>query len=441
MVFLLGGYLFRHMRLLGLDKPTHTAADETVDPKRELENRVVWACYTIDVIVASGVDKNSAWRGDSPDIPLPCSDAEFLSQIPSNASFLLDALENPIVVRSLELPALSAILIHLRDCIRESISTSNIWEPISPFMSILQRLEAFYANLPPRYLLTELNMYMHKDQHTLGALVSLHLFYHAAMCDLTRISLPGFNFPLAAGFRNATDEFTAQCQDRCLFHAKEVANIVWASKSHGRLAFDDSFAADATSESTKIHIVCAALNLGGIESMPAATRVICNNFDVLKMLALGKPGPSPHVRALLSLCVGFGFHELAKQCSDIDTSEIGFQAEVTGSAGEHHLINTALFRRARSEARAQQEQSSPRTVRSIEGEQDQSRLRPPPISPTATTHTQPGPEELQQRAMQQYPVDDLSMPLSQRLGDSLDEAGQMSTEDYLRTADESESIH
>jgi hypothetical protein len=162
-------------------------------------------------------------------------------------------------------------------------------------MTLLQKLEAFYAKLPVKYFLTELNMYTHKDQHILSAVISLHLFFHAALCDLTRISLPGFNFPLAVGFQRAPMDFTVQCQERCLFHAREISIIVARARPHAPLAFDDGFVADAVTESTKIHIVCAATNLGNIASGPDAATTIYNNLDILKMLSLGKPRPSPFV--------------------------------------------------------------------------------------------------------------------------------------------------
>ncbi|OAL42991.1 hypothetical protein IQ07DRAFT_650613 [Pyrenochaeta sp. DS3sAY3a] len=414
--------------------------DETVDPKREVEIRVVWSCYAVDVITASGVDKNSTWRGDFPEIPLPCSEAEFLTQISSRPTLLSYALEHPAIIQSLDLPALSAIVIHLRSavlrCIRDARLTQNIRDPSSPFMSILHSLEVFFANLPPKCHFTELNMYMHKDQHTLGALISLHYFYHAAMCDLTRISLPGFNFPLAASFRSTPDSFTAQCQQRCLFHAKEISKIIFASQVHGRLAFDDTFAADVTFESTKIHIVCAALNLGGIEPTPGPRVVISRNIDALKMSASGMSNQSPHIRALSSLCVGFGFHEIAKQCGDTGSSEGESEAEVTGPADEHYLIKTALFRRAQSEARAQRSQSSPRTLRSMEGEQDQGRPQPPTISPTTIASTEQGPGQPLQLPNPQYSAAGSLLALSEHLGGSLDEPREISTEDYLRAADE-----
>ena len=91
---------------------------------------------------------------------------------------------------------------------------------------------SFYTNLPPKYLLTELNMYAQKDQHILGAVVSLHLFYHAALCDLTRISLPGFNFPLAVAFQKVPVEFALQCQEVHTHENKRKICVEYEYKSY-----------------------------------------------------------------------------------------------------------------------------------------------------------------------------------------------------------------
>jgi len=111
MAFVLVGCIYRQLCLLGFDSPidpTQVSAD------REIENRLVWACYCLDALFASGVDKNSCWRENYPRNPLPCSDSDFLSRTMSKSPTLADALENPSIVRGLDLPALNAILIHLR---------------------------------------------------------------------------------------------------------------------------------------------------------------------------------------------------------------------------------------------------------------------------------------------------------------------------------------
>lgn len=181
-------------------------------------------------------------------------------------------------------------------CLRNSSDEGNIWDSMSPFMTVLRQLEEFETNLPQRYALTELNLYMHKDQHTLGAVFSLHLLYHAALCDLTRISLPGFGFPLASAFQDAPTEFIAQCQQRCQFHARKISHIVRQGKSHGRVAFDDPFAADATFESTKVQIICSAIMPHTSDDTVTTTSNIIDNLELLNMLSYSSTEPNPCVR-------------------------------------------------------------------------------------------------------------------------------------------------
>ncbi|RDW59107.1 hypothetical protein BP5796_12031 [Coleophoma crateriformis] len=315
MAFVLGGCMFRQLRLLGLDALSDNANHELIEPEAESHLRLAWACYIADVFTGSGVDKNSSWRDETPNLPLPCAEGDYLSQSSTRPLYLPYVLENPDIIRSLDAPALSVLLVHLRMRVLRLIRTphpkSNLWDLSSPFMVILQQLEQFHDNLPEKYALTELNIYIRKDQHSLGSLFALHLLYHAAVCDLTRISLPGFSFPLAVAFWDAPPEFLLQCQKRSQFHAEEISRLVRQGKPHGRLAFDDPFAVDATFESTKIQIIASAIMPHTTESTVSTRNNVADNLQLLKFLGAGASEPSPYIRALLSLCMSFGFQEIA----------------------------------------------------------------------------------------------------------------------------------
>jgi len=162
-------------------------------------------------------------------------------------------------------------------------------------MIILQQLEAFYNNLPAKYHLDELNMYILKDQHMLGAVFFLHLLYHAALCDLTRISLPGFSFPLAARMREANAAFISQCQRRCQFHAESISDLIRKGRPHGRIAFDDLFTAGCTFESTKIQMVFSVTVDSNVATMQKTRENVLSNFELMNTLNLDEAGSSPHV--------------------------------------------------------------------------------------------------------------------------------------------------
>ena len=121
-VFVLSGCLFRSLRLLGFDmpqQPTTVSESPSEILQQETENRVVWACYHVDLMLASGVDKNSLWHDDVPLIPLPSSNESFLSLTPSRTLNLteVETLENMSMARQLDLPTLIIILMRLRSVV------------------------------------------------------------------------------------------------------------------------------------------------------------------------------------------------------------------------------------------------------------------------------------------------------------------------------------
>jgi hypothetical protein len=195
------------------------------------------------------------------------------------------------------------LVLTLSRLIRANPLAGNIWDPSSPFMALLRQLEAFYDNLPGQYALSDLNLYLLKDQHMLGAVFFLHLLYHAALCDLCRISLPGFDFPLAAAFRVAPASFITQCQQRCHFHAESISQVIRKGLPHGRTAFDDPFVADATFESTKIQIVHAATLLHDSDTTKHTADNIETNLKLLDTLRSIENGASYHVSDTASLPV------------------------------------------------------------------------------------------------------------------------------------------
>lgn len=162
-------------------------------------------------------------------------------------------------------------------------------------MSMMNRLEGFYANIPERYSITDLNLYMHKDQHLIGAVLFLHLGYHAAVFDLTRITLPGFTFPLSSSFRDAPADFRFKFQQRCRYHSTEVSKLIRQAFVHGAVALDQPFFGDIALESTKIEIIYAATVDNSIESIEMTKRNVVTNLQIFKLLHIGKEGQSLYV--------------------------------------------------------------------------------------------------------------------------------------------------
>jgi hypothetical protein len=168
----------------------------------------------------------------------------------------------------------------------------RIWEPTSHFVRIIDQLNALYANLPQKYYLTDTNLYVLKEKGLLGGVFALHLFIHAVIFDLTRISLAGYNFPLAPAFKNAPLNFRSHCQSLCRYHATQVSNIIRTGMNFSPTAFDDLFCSDATIESTKIQIIYAATVDQSPQTLQVTRDNIISNFSfLLGIHSRGKEAP------------------------------------------------------------------------------------------------------------------------------------------------------
>jgi hypothetical protein len=147
---------------------------------------------------------------------------------------------------------------NLHRLIRTNPDDVDISGAQSPFMQTLRALEAWDNNISTQLQLTEFSIYVHKELNTLESLFYLHLSYHILICDLTRISIPGFAFPLAVAFQAAPRPFISHCQDVCRHHATQVTKILRMMAQHLNPLFAESTTYAATYEATKIMIVYAA---------------------------------------------------------------------------------------------------------------------------------------------------------------------------------------
>ncbi|KAL7974367.1 hypothetical protein HDV63DRAFT_111362 [Trichoderma sp. SZMC 28014] len=375
LVFILVAFLHRAIRLLSLDspRPLHNRRTAAQVIQREVENRIVWASFVIDGLAANGVEENMCWKDHVPEIPLPCPDDCFASQLASPPHYLLQIEDSGMqeAITELDLSSLMILVVRLRtkgmQLIRVAGDAMRIWEPSSDFVKIIGQLNALYNNLPEKYYLSDTNLFVLKEKGMLGGVFALHLFIHAVIFDLTRISLAGFSFPLASAFKNAPLQFRVHCQNLCHFHASQASHIIRTGMTFSPNAFDDLFCPDAVIESTKVQIIYAATVDQSPQNLQETRNNIITNFSFLQAIHnRGKEAPIQFIRGLIPLCHIFGFRDIAERYQETLSITID-PAEVIGSAEDHHLSAFASFRRGRAQVEEAQSTSSTKTMSANDG--------------------------------------------------------------------------
>ncbi|UKZ48354.1 hypothetical protein TrVGV298_002577 [Trichoderma virens] len=364
LAFVVFGCCVRIMRLLSLDSPKK------------------------DSFLGGGVDGNLYWKDDFPCVPLPCSDANFVAQeqygdfnAPKLSTFELFPDRSYLNLRShtIYLVQLRTRVLRL---IRNNSQDANIWDPGSAFLDIIHRLEIWYAGLPEQLVISDLNAYVHKELSIISGVFMLHFLYHSIVCDLTRVSLPGYVFPLSAAFHSAPLEFRRQCQERCRFHADEISRLVRVGFGYGIRVFDDLHSLMATFESTKIQIIhTATATSNAIDIRERASYNIRLNMRALDILHLQKDKPNPYHKALIPLLEKFDFNNVVAewQAYPSPISMNSEQAEVTGPEDAGFLSNLAPFRLAKEEIRAHRKQRRGSSPAANDLSASPTTVRPPPI--------------------------------------------------------------
>lgn len=150
-------------------------------------------------------------------------------------------------------------VLSFRRCIRTPYradrSELSPWDPASRFMGLLLQLHEWHAHLPEHLVLSDMNVYIHKEQKNLAAFLSMFVLYHVSVSDLTRITLAGYNFPLAAAFAHAPLDFLERQQAECLRSAEALTSVFEIGFSHDIESAADMISAAAAFESTKVQVI------------------------------------------------------------------------------------------------------------------------------------------------------------------------------------------
>lgn len=156
------------------------------------------------------------------------------------------------------------------------------WQPNSPFNRLLDLLHQWHSHLPPFLEFNDMNMYVQKELSNLSSFFTLHLMYHSCIFDLTRVTLAGYSFPLAAAMASAPIDAKKRYQLMAWEHAVEVSDLLNKSFECGSGALDDYFVPTAAFESTKIQVIYSTTVANGDADIYARTASNINtNLHVL----------------------------------------------------------------------------------------------------------------------------------------------------------------
>jgi hypothetical protein len=173
----------------------------------------------------------------------------------------------------------------IQSTIRRSKLKIAPWLPGSEFLKLEQQLVTLEAGLPSHFRFDELNTYIHRDQNQLGALVAFHLAYHQCYCDLYRVVLPGYQFPITEVFAAAPIEFIQKCQEQCRHHAEMISQIAHKRSELGGEFFTDPLCGICIYESTKIQVIyMTCLGGGRTEIWELAVQNILYNIKNLQVI-------------------------------------------------------------------------------------------------------------------------------------------------------------
>ncbi|KAK5455282.1 hypothetical protein LTS15_006002 [Exophiala xenobiotica] len=246
--------------------------------QRDAERRMLWSCFILDSLIGSGVDENLHWHDEAPGVPLPRPDHMFVSQIAFMGYEVpaADLFISPTGLRQLDIRSQVIYLAFFRT---EGPQLN------SSFLKIIEELEVWYDGLPEQFSLADLNPYVQTETNIIGAVFVLRLLYLSIIADLTRVALPGFDFPLSSALRTALNSFRKQCQQRCRFHADQVSRLIQKGPIHGKRACDDFHCAVAAFESAKIQIVhTSTVTSNSAEERKKTTDNVRFNIKLLNML-------------------------------------------------------------------------------------------------------------------------------------------------------------
>lgn len=211
--------------------------------ERETRRRLMWGCYCLDRMMATGVPEYITTHASIFKIKLPCEEHHYLfgqpvdSPIPTLEKFIPNDPVNAKMesvglfgqyVRSLE--ARTMVLACTRTRERDRLVP---WDPDSPFQLCIRKMHAWKEALPPSFRLSSETIYARQSQNQLTALAMLHIWYDQTTTDLYRVAFPGF--PESANpdlLAMAPPGWVENIQHACVAHAKSITATLAIISKH-----------------------------------------------------------------------------------------------------------------------------------------------------------------------------------------------------------------
>jgi hypothetical protein len=166
----------------------NTSDQEELAMLKEMRRRTMFSCLIMDRLLSVGPRRVSAVRSsDLGRIRLPCSEVDFSNSVESQTAYLHDELKDSTG------DSLLGRFVRLVDFWGEIIKYSFAggrrrhgelppWERASSFKQLRDRLDEFYASLPPTLTLSAKNFYRCGGHPNTGIFVSLHML--GAICQI-----------------------------------------------------------------------------------------------------------------------------------------------------------------------------------------------------------------------------------------------------------------
>lgn len=133
----------------------------------------------------------------------------------------------------------------------------------------------------------------------------MHLAYHQCYCDLYRVVLPGYQFPITKLFAGASIEFIQQCQERCYRHADAISKIFKSALSSEGSIFTEPLCGIFAYESTKIQVIFVTTYVGlnpGVFYDQIAENIE-TNLQSIEKAAMQQSKNAIFVRYTISCCL------------------------------------------------------------------------------------------------------------------------------------------